>query len=82
MSLKDEVPTFVKGSPALGDQLRDLAAVVTKLCELLEAPATPPADGEEAGAEDAGGVSETPAEPEAPAAPKTTSKPATKAAAK
>ena len=37
MALKDEVPEFAKGSPDLGAQLRDLAAVVLKLCEAEEA---------------------------------------------
>jgi hypothetical protein len=37
MALKDEVPSFEKGSPDLGSQLRELAAVVLKLCEATEA---------------------------------------------
>lgn len=37
MALKDEVPSFEKGSPDLGAQLRELAAVVLKLCEATEA---------------------------------------------
>lgn len=47
MALKDSVPEFVKGSPDLGSQLRDLAAVVVALCEAeearLEASAAPKA---------------------------------------
>ncbi|MBT2587950.1 hypothetical protein [Arthrobacter sp. ISL-95] len=37
MALKDKVPSFEKGSPNLGDQLRELAAVVLTLCEAVEA---------------------------------------------
>ena len=37
MALKHQVPTFEKGSPNLGDQLRELAKVVVALCEAVEA---------------------------------------------
>lgn len=37
MALKDELPGFVKGSEDLGGQLRELLAVVVKLCEAEEA---------------------------------------------
>lgn len=37
MALKDSVPLFEKGSPDLGGQLRELAAVVLALCEATEA---------------------------------------------
>lgn len=42
MALKDEVPSFEKGSPDLGAQLRELAAVVLKLCEATEAASKAP----------------------------------------
>lgn len=37
MALKHQVPEFEKGSPNLGDQLREMAKVVVALCELVEA---------------------------------------------
>lgn len=37
MALKDKVPSFEKGSPDLGAQLRAIAAVVFELCEAEEA---------------------------------------------
>lgn len=47
MSLTEKVPAFKVGSPDLGGQLRDLAAVVLALCEAeearLEAAAAPKA---------------------------------------
>ena len=48
MALKDEVPLFEKGSPELGRQLRELAAVVFKLCEAVEAASAAPAAPEPA----------------------------------
>jgi len=44
MALKDEVPSFEKGSPDLGRQLRELAAVVFKLCEATEAASAAPVE--------------------------------------
>ena len=79
MSLKAQLPTFEKGSPDLGGQLRELLAVVVKLCEAIEGQ--PPVDVpvNETPQE----APETPAEtaeaPEAPA--KAAAKPAAKAAA-
>jgi hypothetical protein len=67
MALKDEVPSFEKGSPDLGGQLRELAAVVAKLCVAQEA---------------LDAASAAPAAPKAPAVTKPTSAAAKAPAAK
>ena len=83
MALKDNLPSFERGSANLGDQLRELLAVVVEICERLEAggpPADPPAD--EATAEAPQAPSEPVAEAPAAEAAKPASKPATRASAK
>lgn len=73
MSLKDDLPTFEKGSPDLGGQLRALRGVIAKLVDAVES-------NPEAFA--SGGAAEPTETVEPPAATKPASKPATRAAAK
>ncbi|PRB44339.1 hypothetical protein CQ020_03780 [Arthrobacter sp. MYb23] len=74
MSLKEQLPSFEKGSADLGGQLRDLLAVVVKLCESVEG--TPPADKPDEAPAAEQPADEAPAEPVKPA-----TKPVAKAAA-
>jgi len=83
MALKDDLPSFEKGSANLGAQLRELLAVVVEICERIEA-GDPPADApvDEAPAEAPEAPAEAVAEAPAVEAAKPASKPATRAAAK
>lgn len=73
MSLKDELPSFEKGSPDLGGQLRAMRGVIAKLVDAIEA-------NPEAFA--MGGAVEPAETAEAPAVTKPASKPATRTPAK
>ena len=91
MTLKAKLPSFEKGSANLGDQLRELLAVVGELCDAaerleealtaksIETTADEVVEDKQEAPE---AVSDEPAEAEAPAATKPASKPATRASAK
>lgn len=66
MSLKAQLPSFEKGSADLGGQLRELLAVVVKLCEAVEG--APPVFTSEEPPVDEKPADEAPAEPAKPAA--------------
>jgi hypothetical protein len=92
MTLKAKLPSLAKGSANLGEQLRELLAVVVELCDAVErleeaAPADQPeTPAEETASEDKQeapeAASDEPVEEKAPAATKPASKPATRASAK
>ncbi len=93
MTLKAKLPSLEKGSANLGEQLRELLAVVVELCDAVErleeaahtheAPIDVTADEVVEDKQEAPeAVSDEPVEVEAPAATKPASKPATRASAK
>jgi hypothetical protein len=82
MALKDKLPAFEKGSPSLGDQLRELLAVVVEICEAIEADPAPEQPASETPAEAPEAPAEDVKEVEAPVVEKPASKPATRASAK
>jgi len=81
MTLKAKLPSFEKGSANLGDQLRELLAVVVELCDIVE-PETPADEVVEDKQEAPEAASDEPVDEKAPAATKPASKPATRASAR